>query len=116
MQFNNKELIYLQIVEYIKRQIVLNNYKAMEKIPSVREMAARLCVNPNTVLKAYDELVKNSIIIPKSTNGYFVTDDKRVVENLRDGFVNEYINEYLNKMQAIGINKAEAINLLNGGD
>lgn len=116
MQFNNKELIYLQIVEYIERQIVLNNYKSMEKIPSVREMAARLCVNPNTVLNAYDELVKNSIIIPKSTNGYFVTDDKRVVENLRDGFVNEYINEYLNKMQAIGINKAEAINLLNGGE
>ncbi len=116
MQFNNKELIYLQIVEYIKREIVLNNYKPMAKIPSVREMAIKLCVNPNTVLKAYDELVKNFVIIPKSTNGYFVTEDKMIVDKLKQAFINEYINDYLNKMQAIGINKAEAINLLNGGE
>lgn len=116
MQFNNKESIYLQIVDYIKKQIVLNNYKPLEKIPSVREMAARLCVNPNTVSKAYDELVGIGIIIPKSTNGYFVTDEKMIVDKLKNAFINEYISDYLNKMQAIGINKDLAIKLLDGGE
>lgn len=72
MEFNNQQAIYLQIAEMICEQILLKKYVEEERIPSVREMAVQLEVNPNTVMRTYDFLQTNGMITNKRGIGYFV--------------------------------------------
>ena len=74
MQFNNNgQAIYLQIADYICEKILLKEWKADEKVPSVRELAIQLEVNPNTVMRTYDFLKQQEIISDKRGIGYFIT-------------------------------------------
>lgn len=75
MEFNNNKAIYLQIAEFICEGILLEKWKKEEKIPSVREMAVELEVNPNTVMRTYDLLQNKNIIANKRGVGFFLADD-----------------------------------------
>ncbi|GAB2624817.1 GntR family transcriptional regulator [Emticicia sediminis] len=75
MDFRDKQAIYLQIGEYIFEQILLKKYPLGEKIPSIRDLAVALEVNPNTVQRTYDFLQQKEIIQMKRGIGYFVADD-----------------------------------------
>jgi DNA-binding transcriptional regulator YhcF (GntR family) len=75
MDFRDKQAIYLQIGEYIFEQILLKKYPMGEKIPSIRDLAVALEVNPNTVQRTYDFLQQKEIIQMKRGIGYFVADD-----------------------------------------
>lgn len=76
MQFdNNGQAIYLQIVDYICDKILLGEYRNDDKLPSVRELAVALEVNPNTVARAYEQLKTQQIIFDKRGIGYFVSED-----------------------------------------
>ncbi|RXK82926.1 GntR family transcriptional regulator [Filimonas effusa] len=74
MQFhNNGQAIYLQIVDYVCEQILQQKWLPEVKVPSVRELAMQLEVNPNTVARAYDFLKQQEIIMDKRGIGYFIT-------------------------------------------
>src|SRR5690606_34072072 len=73
MDFNPNKAIYLQIVDHICEQILLNTWSVETKIPSVREMAVELGVNPNTVMRPYDFLQQHNINTNKRGDGFFVT-------------------------------------------
>ena len=73
--------IYEQIVEQIERYIAFGVYKPKEQLPSIREMASSLGINPNTVKKAYEELEKRGSIVILSTKGTFITDKASTVVN-----------------------------------
>ncbi|GAA4207810.1 GntR family transcriptional regulator [Pedobacter jeongneungensis] len=75
MEFNNNKAIYLQIAEYVCEQILLGKWKADEKIPSVREMAIEMEVNPNTVMRTYELLQGKNILNNKRGIGFFLADD-----------------------------------------
>ena len=75
MEFNNRQSIYLQIAEMICERILLKHFKVDERIPSVREMAVQLEVNPNTVMRTYEFLQSKEIISNKRGVGYFVSTD-----------------------------------------
>lgn len=73
MQFQNKgPAIYLQIADYLLEKILSGEWKEEEKIPSVRDTAVALEVNPNTAMRSYDLLKQHDIIIDKRGVGYFV--------------------------------------------
>ena len=69
---NSTQAIYLQIVEYVCEQIILKQWPAGEKIPSVRELAVMMEVNPNTVMRSYEVLKNEQIIFDKRGIGYFI--------------------------------------------
>lgn len=74
MQFNNNgQAIYLQIADYICEKILLKEWKPEDKVPSVRELAMQLEVNPNTVMRTYEFLKQQEIINDKRGIGYFIT-------------------------------------------
>ncbi len=75
MEFSNPEPIYLQIAELICDKILLKILREDERIPSVREMAVQLEVNPNTVMRTYEYLQGKEIITNKRGVGYFVSPD-----------------------------------------
>lgn len=75
MDFSSNRAIYLQIAEYACEQIILEHWKIEEKIPSVRELAVELEVNPNTVMRTYDLLQQKGIIFNKRGIGFFAATD-----------------------------------------
>ncbi len=66
--------IYLQIAAEIRSAVAAEVYRPGEALPSLRNMAIELQVNPNTVQRAYDELVRDGLIYPQRGRGLFVAD------------------------------------------
>ncbi|GAB3508552.1 GntR family transcriptional regulator [Emticicia fontis] len=75
MEFRNNQAIYLQIAEMVCENILIDRWRECEKIPSVRELAISLEVNPNTVARTYEFLTQKEIIFTKRGMGYFVMED-----------------------------------------
>ncbi|PWU02695.1 MAG: GntR family transcriptional regulator [Bacteroidetes bacterium] len=73
MQFKDTQAIYLQIADYVCEKILLKEWKPEERIPSVRELAVSLEVNPNTVMRTYDFLQQQEIIYNQRGIGFFVS-------------------------------------------
>jgi DNA-binding transcriptional regulator YhcF (GntR family) len=65
----------MQIADHFCEQILLEKWKAGDRIPSVREMAVSIEVNPNTVMRTFNYLQEQGIIFNKRGIGYFVADD-----------------------------------------
>lgn len=75
MEFRDNKAIYLQIAEFVCEHILLGKWKTDDKVPSVRELAVELEVNPNTVMRTYELLQNKNIITNKRGIGFFVADD-----------------------------------------
>ncbi|MGV8877988.1 MAG: GntR family transcriptional regulator [Sphingobacteriaceae bacterium] len=72
MEFKDHEAIYLQIAGYVCDHILLGKWPPEEKIPSVRELAVMLEVNPNPVMRTYELLQNQELIYNKRGIGFFV--------------------------------------------
>jgi GntR family transcriptional regulator len=66
--------IYVQIMDEVRRGRVLGTLRAGDALPSVRQLAAELGVNPNTVKQAYHELEREGVVEMRRGQGTFVTD------------------------------------------
>lgn len=75
MEFRDNKAIYLQIAEFVCEHILLGKWKTDDKVPSVRELAVELEVNPNTVMRTYELLQNKNIITNKRGIGFFVAYD-----------------------------------------
>jgi len=71
--------IYRQIIDQIKYQVVTGVLKEGDKVPSVRELAARLAVNQNTILKVYNELCRQNILRIERGDGTYVSSTKQSI-------------------------------------
>lgn len=109
MEFNDKQAIYLQIVEYIYDRILTDEWKGDERVPSVRDLAAELQVNPNTVMRAYDLLQNNEIIVNKRGVGNFLGSDakSKIITNRRNHFLTNELPLIFRNMQLLGVSIGE---------
>ena len=82
--FDNNIPIYIQVLEYMKIYLISGVFKCGEKLPSVREFSITFKVNPNTMQKALSELEDLNLIYTERTNGKYVTNDKELIEKLKD--------------------------------
>ena len=112
MNFDNNVPIYLQLVEIMKNKIISGEFKSGERIPSVRELALIMKVNPNTMLKALVELENLNLIYTERTNGKYVTNDTKLIEKLKDEYAITLAKSYFNGMKKIGLGKADSIKYL----
>ena len=112
MDFNKNIPIYIQIEEQIKLDIITNKYKPGEKIKSVREFALELKINPNTINRALLELEEEGLIITQRTNGKYITEDKKVIENEKNKLINKKIAEFIKEMKQLEIDKNKIIEII----
>ena len=105
MNFKESRPIYLQIAERIMDEILQNVYEESDRIPSVREYAAEVEVNANTVARSFDYLQTREIIFNKRGIGYFVANGaKDTIRTLRKKeFVEESLPELFRKMALLDI-------------
>ena len=64
--------VYLQIIDQVKRDIALGRLAREERLPTVRQLARQLAINPNTIAKAYRQLEQEGIIVTRAGAGAFV--------------------------------------------
>lgn len=112
LNYQSRTPIYEQIVEQIERYIAFGVLKPKEQIMSIREMAASLGINPNTVKKAYEELENRGSIITISTKGTFVVDKINVVVDRKVNEKMKVIKEAISELEKLGMEKEEIIKKL----
>jgi len=112
-EFHTSKPIYLQIIEKIHRKIVRNELKLGEKLPSVREMAVQMGVNPNTIQRTYSELERVGIVQTKRGQGTFVTENVEVINGLKEKLQEEIIEAFVTNMEELGFSKEDMITGIN---
>ena len=105
MEFKKNKPIYLQIVDYITEQIMLDLWISDERVPSVRDLAGEIEVNPNTVMRAFRSLEEKVILYNKRGVGFFVSTNAKetILEIDRSVFINEDLPTLFNKMTLLGL-------------
>lgn len=113
MKFENNLPIYIQIGDYIKRQIINGSLKEGDKLPSVRDIATELKVNPNTIQRSYQELERENLVFTQRGMGTFVTEDKVIIKELKKNLANNIVSSFIEDMKAIGFISKDIVELIN---
>ena len=105
MEFKNGKSIAMQIADNLSERILNGSLEAESKIPSVRELAAEMGVNPNTIVRSYAELQTKNIIANSRGIGYFVSNNaKEIINNWRrEEFFESDLPEFVRQMNVLGI-------------
>ncbi len=104
--------IYAQIIDEIRMRIIAGIYAPGDKIPSVRELASEASVNPNTMQKALSELERGGLISTMRTSGRTVTEDKKMIEDMKNKLATEQITLFFEKMKQYGFSNEETVELI----
>ena len=111
-QFTDDKPIYVQLVDYFKVQIVSGELQEGSRLESVRDLAVKARVNPNTMQKALSELERTGLVRTERTAGKFITDDKERIKKMKQDIAEEEIFLFLNKMKSLGFEKSDVVELL----
>lgn len=112
MEFLRDRPIYLQIIAEMIYRIVRGELSPREQLPSVRELATQLRVNPNTVQRAYQELERQGIIFTLRGQGSFVTEDTAMIARLRAQAAVEAARRFWSEARGLGLTAEETMALL----
>lgn len=115
MNFKESKPIYLQIADRIMDEILQDIYPEEARIPSVREYAATVEVNANTVVRSYDYLQTQEIIFNRRGIGYFVSNRAKnaILALRRKVFLDEELPEMFRKIRMLDISMEEITQLFN---
>ncbi|MEK3877432.1 MULTISPECIES: GntR family transcriptional regulator [unclassified Paenibacillus] len=102
IEFDNNQPIYLQIMNYIKGEIITGKLKPGDKIPSVRELAAELQINPNTVQRTFQELERETIVETRRGMGRYVTGSEETILTIKKEMAQEVLDRFIRGMQELG--------------
>lgn len=111
LDYRDKRPIYEQIIEQMQKLIVSEILKADDKLPSVRNLAMEISINPNTIQRAYMELEKDGWIYTVKGKGNFVA-DKAGWADAKKAEAMDTLKKEISKAKALGITKEEIISLI----
>lgn len=101
--------IWVQLTEDFRRLVVTGVWSPGQRIPSVRELATQLGVNPNTVQRALGELDRTKVTVTERTAGRFVTRDAELLGALRDELAAAATDDFVAAMKALGCDQHTAV-------
>lgn len=109
MEFSQPKGIYLQIADQVRDRILQGEWPGGERIPSIRELAVDIGVNPNTVTKSYQTLVEQAVIENQRGLGYFVAADakRKILADMREQFVREELPRLLRTLRLLDMSVEE---------
>lgn len=110
--FTTSKPIYQQIMEEIKGMIARNEWHRGSKLPSQKELAVKMGVNHNTIQRVYRELEAEGFVETLRGQGTFVCDNENVVAAVKQDMVEKALQEFLNKMQSLGLSSSEILDVI----
>lgn len=109
MEFKESKSIYIQIVDVFCEHILAKRWKELERIPSVRDIAVQLEVNPNTAMRSYTFLEEKGILFNKRGIGYFVSEDgyNKTLALRKESFIQNELPEFFKTLKLLGLSLEE---------
>lgn len=106
---DNNNAIYLQIADRLCDEVLAGRLGAGDRIPSVRDYAAMLMVNANTVMRSYERLTADGVLYNRRGIGFFVADDarERILEMRKNEFLKVEVNDFFRRLALLGVSPAE---------
>lgn len=106
LNYRDAKPIYEQIKDGLRKLVVSNALSAGEKLPSVRELASQLAINPNTIQRAYHELENEGYIYTLVGKGTFVAENRNVEEGREKELLGEF-DELVKELLYLEVSKEE---------
>ena len=110
--FNKRDPVYVQVVQHFKQQIASGKFEPGEEIPSRRELANQLKINPNTAQRAYKEMEEAGLIFTEGNNPSRITKDEEILRNLRTELIEEAVEDFIKAVEPINLSIDELIALI----
>jgi GntR family transcriptional regulator len=110
--FNNRDPVYLQVVRYFKEEIATGKLAAGQEIPSRRELAALLKINPNTAQKAYKEMEEQNLIHTEGNSPSRITKDERVLNSIREELILDAVRAFVESIKKINVPVDELLQIV----
>ncbi|QAY68122.1 GntR family transcriptional regulator [Paenibacillus protaetiae] len=95
--------LYEQVLDQARSAIAKGEIALGEKMPSVRELAQELRMNPNTIMRAYAELERDGLTEKRRGQGTYVTSSQEKVFFFRTTIAEKYIDQFLAQMESLGL-------------
>lgn len=113
LDFGDHRPLYEQIKDKIKTLIITGVLSEHDKVPSVRELAATLTINPNTIQKAYRDLEQEGFIYSLRAKGSFVAPQSHIAGQTDVGHLLEDLETLLEKLSFCGVSYEKIIKTVN---
>jgi GntR family transcriptional regulator len=109
MQFRESQAIYLQIADFVCEKILLQEWPPGQRIPSVRELAVQLEVNPNTVMRSYEYLQQQAVIFNQRGIGFFAAADalQQATRYRKELFIDKDLPQVFRSLFLLGMDPEE---------
>lgn len=119
LNYRDSKPIYEQIKDGFRKLIISNSLSANEKLPSVRELASNLAINPNTIQKAYHDLESEGYVYTVAGKGTFVAEHREVFDSRQHELLEEF-DEIVEELYFLSVKKKDLIermdSLTEGGE
>ena len=112
MIFDKRSPVYEQIIEMHKQKIVSGAFQPGQEIPSRRELATQLKVNPNTVQRAYKEMEGLGLIYTDGNSLSKITESQSKIQTLRQELLDEALQGFIETVRTIGLEDEEVLDLI----
>src|SRR5690625_2216761 len=112
LTLDNRSPVYVQVIRYFKEQIASGELHKGAEIPSRRELANKIKINPNTVQRAYKEMEEMGLIYTDGNMPSKVTKDQKVVNQVRETLIGNAIDEFVASAKILHVPLEELIPLI----
>ena len=114
--FNQSTPVFIQVADEIRRDILGGKYLPGVQIPTVRQIAYDVSVNPNTVQKSLALLEDEGLLFTKGTAGRFVTEDEAHIRGARERMKREILERLIGEAELLGITRGDIMNYVKKGE
>jgi len=111
-KFNNRDPVYVQVIRQFKEQIATGYFEPGQEIPSRRELANQLKINPNTAQRAYKEMEEQGLIFTEGNLPSRITRDAQMLKIVREELILEAVDTFVHSVRSINVPVHEALDLV----
>ncbi len=112
VKFNNRDPVYVQVIQFFKEQIAKGFFEPGQEIPSRRELANQLKINPNTAQRAYKEMEEQGLIYTEGNLPSRITKDEQVLKMVREELVLDAVTTFIHSVRSINMPLQEALKIV----
>lgn len=112
INFNNRDPVYVQVIHHFKQEIATGMLEPGQEIPSRRELANQLKINPNTAQRAYKEMEEQKLIYTERNLPSRITKDKQILGTVREELLLQAVDAFVNSVQTINVPLEEVLDLV----
>ena len=112
VSFNKRDPIYLQVVQDFKQKIASGELEPGQEVPSRRELASKLKINPNTVQRAYKEMEDQHLLYTEGNSPSRITENQSVLIAVRKTLIQKTVDDFISNIESAKLPPEEVTGMI----